>query len=56
MELAVGTRLQIGPALIEVTEIRNPCYQLNRIDKRLLKAVVLYCTIHPGMNLTVVVQ
>ncbi|MFL5666610.1 MAG: MOSC domain-containing protein [Ktedonobacteraceae bacterium] len=40
MELAAGTRLQIGPALVEVTEIRNPCYQLNGIDRRLLKAVV----------------
>ena len=40
MELAAGTQLQIGPALVEVTEIRNPCYQLNGIDRRLLKAVV----------------
>ena len=40
MELAVGTRLRIGEALIEVTEIRNPCYQLNGIDPRLLKAAV----------------
>jgi len=40
MELVVGTRLRIGQALIEVTEIRNPCYQLNGIDPRLLKAAV----------------
>jgi MOSC domain-containing protein YiiM len=39
MELAVGTRLQIGHALVEVTEIRNPCQQLNGINPRLLKAV-----------------
>jgi MOSC domain-containing protein YiiM len=40
MQLAVGTRLAIGSAVVEVTERRSPCYQLNGIDPRLLKAVV----------------
>ena len=39
MQLEVGTHLAIGPAIVEVTEKRNPCYQLNGIDPRLLKAV-----------------
>ncbi|SRR6266446_5986019 len=39
MQLAVGTRLAIGSAIVEVTERRSPCYQLNGIDPRLLKAV-----------------
>ena len=40
MQLAVGTRLAIGSAVVEVTKRRSPCYQLNGIDPRLLKAVV----------------
>jgi MOSC domain-containing protein YiiM len=40
MQLTEGTRLAIGSAVVEVTERRNPCYQLNGIDPRLLKAVV----------------
>lgn len=39
MTLAVGTQLEIGGALLEITEIRNPCYQLNEMHPRLLKAV-----------------
>jgi len=40
MQLVEGTHLAIGSAIVEVTERRNPCYQLNGIDPRLLKAVV----------------
>lgn len=41
MQLPTGTHLTIGAAVIELTEIRNPCLQLNGIDPRLLKAVVV---------------
>lgn len=40
MTLAIGTQLEIGEALLEVTELRNPCLQLNEMHPRLLKAVV----------------
>lgn len=40
MTLAIGTQLEIGETLLEVTEVRNPCYQLNEMHPRLLKAVV----------------
>jgi MOSC domain-containing protein YiiM len=40
MQLLEGTHLAIGSAIVEVIERRNPCYQLNGIDPRLLKAVV----------------
>ena len=39
MTLAIGTRLEVGEALLELTEVRNPCYQLNEMHSRLLKAV-----------------
>ena len=39
MTLAIGTRLEIGETLLELTEIRNPCFQLNEMHPRLLKAV-----------------
>jgi MOSC domain-containing protein YiiM len=39
MQLAEGTHLAIGSAIVEVIEKRNPCNQLNGIDPRLLKAV-----------------
>ena len=38
--LSRGTRLVIGDAILEVTEVRNPCLQLNGIAPGLLKAVV----------------
>jgi MOSC domain-containing protein YiiM len=41
MQCAIGTRLSIGEALVELTEVRTPCLQLNEIDPRLLKAVVV---------------
>jgi len=40
MQLAMGTQIKIGAALVELTEVRTPCIQLNGIDPRLLKAVV----------------
>ncbi len=40
MALARGTWLAIGAAILEVTEVRNPCLQLNGIAPGLLKAVV----------------
>jgi MOSC domain-containing protein YiiM len=39
-KLAEGTRLAIGSALLEVTEVREPCKQLNGSHSRLLKAVI----------------
>lgn len=39
MTLAIGTQLEIGETLLEVTEVRNPCYQLNEMHPGLLKAV-----------------
>jgi len=39
MALATGTQLEVGEALLEVTEVRNPCHQLNEMHPRLLKAV-----------------
>jgi MOSC domain-containing protein YiiM len=40
MTLPIGTQLEVGETLLEVTEVRNPCYQLNEMHPRLLKAVV----------------
>ncbi len=39
MALPIGARLVVGETLLEVTEIRNPCYQLNGMHPQLLKAV-----------------
>jgi len=39
MTLPIGTQLEVGETLLEVTEVRNPCYQLNEMHPRLLKAV-----------------
>ena len=39
MELAEGTRLIVGGAVVEITEVRKPCVQLNGINPKLLKAV-----------------
>lgn len=46
MHLPVGTQLRIGSAVVELTEVRNPCLQLNGIDPRLLKAVVVQANGH----------
>ena len=40
MDLIMGTKIAIGKAVVELTEVRTPCLQLNGIDPRLLKAVV----------------
>jgi MOSC domain-containing protein YiiM len=39
MTLAIGTQIEIGGTLLEMTEVRNPCYQLNEMHPALLKAV-----------------
>jgi len=39
MALPLGAQLEIGEALLEITEVRNPCLQLNEMHSRLLKAV-----------------
>ncbi|MFC1879246.1 MOSC domain-containing protein, partial [Chloroflexota bacterium] len=39
MELSIGSQLRIGETLLEITEIRSPCLQLNEMHPRLLKAV-----------------
>jgi MOSC domain-containing protein YiiM len=38
MTLPIGTQIEVGEALLEITEVRNPCYQLNEMHPRLLKA------------------
>lgn len=40
MNMQIGVQIEIGEALLEVTEVRNPCYQLNEMHPRLLKSVV----------------
>jgi hypothetical protein len=39
MDLPLGTQLEVGEARLELTEVRNPCYQLNDSHPRLLRAV-----------------
>lgn len=41
--LTIGTKLQIGAAVIEISEARKPCGSLTKIDKRLPKATYLRC-------------
>jgi len=41
MSLQMGTLLQIGSVLIEITEVRDPCYQLDEIHSGLQEAVEL---------------
>jgi MOSC domain-containing protein YiiM len=41
MSIPLGAWLEVGEALLEVTEVRIPCSQLNGMDKRLLKASVI---------------
>lgn len=43
LELPTGTRLQIGDtAIVEITGLRNPCAQLDRLQPGLMKAVLSY--------------
>ena len=39
MSLPLGTQIEVGEALLKITEVRNPCYQLNEMHPHLLKAV-----------------
>lgn len=39
MALPVGTRLEVGEALLELTGVRKPCSQLNEMHSGLLEAV-----------------
>jgi MOSC domain-containing protein YiiM len=38
--IPVGTRLQIGQAILEITGLRNPCVQLDGLEPGLMKAVL----------------
>jgi MOSC domain-containing protein YiiM len=41
LQLPVGTRLHLGPtAVIEITGLRNPCAQLDRLQSGLREAVL----------------
>ena len=41
LALPTGTRLHLGDtAVVEVTGLRNPCFQLNRIQRGLMKATL----------------
>lgn len=42
MALEIGSRLEIGPALIELTEVREPCHQLDGIRPGLQDAVRVF--------------
>jgi MOSC domain-containing protein YiiM len=39
MDLPLGTQLEVGEALLKISEVRNPCYQLNESHPRLEKTV-----------------
>jgi MOSC domain-containing protein YiiM len=39
MTLPIGTQLLIGEAIVELAEVRNPCYQLDEMQSGVLKAV-----------------
>ena len=39
MTLPLGTQLEIGEAKVEISEIRNPCYQLDEMHPGVLEAV-----------------
>src|SRR5579883_2379056 len=42
MQLTAGTQLAIGDALLEITEVRTPCKQLNGIAPHLLSATTIH--------------
>lgn len=50
MDLTVGTQLAIGTTLLEMTEVRNPCQQLNEMHPQLLQAVVRKVNGQPRPN------
>ena len=39
MSLPIGTQIEVGEALLEITEVRNPCYQLNESHPNLEETV-----------------
>jgi MOSC domain-containing protein YiiM len=39
MALPIGTQIEIGETLLELTEVRNPCYQLDEMHPGLQDAV-----------------
>jgi MOSC domain-containing protein YiiM len=39
MTLPIGTQLEIGEAVVELAEVRNPCYQLDEMHPGVLEAV-----------------
>lgn len=39
MNLPMGSQLDIGEAILEITEVRNPCHQLDEMHPGVLKAV-----------------
>ena len=39
MILPIGTQIEIAETLLEMTEVRSPCYQLNEMHPRLLETV-----------------
>jgi MOSC domain-containing protein YiiM len=39
MTLPLGTQLEIGESVLEISEVRNPCYQLDEMHPGVLKAV-----------------
>ncbi len=39
MALPLGTQIKVGEALLKLTEVRNPCYQLDEIHPGLQNAV-----------------
>ena len=39
MSLQIGSKLQICEAVVELTEVRDPCYQLNQVHPGLEQAV-----------------
>jgi xanthine dehydrogenase accessory factor len=41
--LGVGSRLQIGDAIIELAEVRKPCGSLTKLDRRLPKRLYQRC-------------
>ena len=40
MSLALGTRLEVGEAVLEISEVRDPCRQLNQSHPDLYEAVI----------------
>ena len=39
MAMPIGTQIEIGETLLELTEVRNPCYQLDEMQPGLQNAV-----------------